>query len=392
MAEKLLFIGGAYADIPLIQAAKRLGYRVATTGNRADAPGHQHSDEYHAVDFSDLAAVLELARRLDVGAVASGCNDFCALAAAYVAEEMGLPGHDSHAVAQIIHHKDAYRKFAIEHGIPTPAARGFSNADDALDWMRSQRFPLIIKPVDLGSGRGISVAESIPDAEAMLETAFALSKAKRVVVEEFIEGSRHGLSAFLCKGKVVFSFFDNEHYHLNPYLVSGASTPGVVPASARAVLLGEAERIASILKLKDGIFHVQFILRGGQPFIIEICRRPPGDLYVSLVSHATGIDYPAWIINAAVGRDCGELTHVEPRGFHVRHCIMGDREGVFSGIAFDASIEANIIGKSIISKPGEQVLDALTHRFGIVFLQFSSMAEMLDKTERMQSLIRAEVQ
>jgi hypothetical protein len=42
-------------------------------------------------------------------------------------------------------------------------------------------------------------------------------------------------------------------------------------------------------------------------------------------------------------------------------------------------------------KAGDKVVDFLTQKFGIVFLQFSSMAEMKQKTENMQDLIRVEL-
>lgn len=388
---KMLLIGGAYADIPMILAARKLGYHVATTGNRPDAPGHGYSDEYHQADLSDPDAMLKLARRLNVSAVVPGCNDFCALSASYVAEHMGLPGNDPHEVAQIIHHKDAYREFALANGIPTPMARGFTSIESALEWIRPLQCPIIIKPVDLGSGKGISVARGLQEAGIALANAFTVSKAGRVVVEEFLEGSRHGFSAFLRDRKVVFAFFDDEHYYKNPYLVSAASTPGSVAAEVRTSLVEEAEKIAAKLQLNDGIFHVQFILHEGRAFIIEICRRPPGDLYVSLVSHATGVDYPSWIVKAAAGMDCSDLKQAEPIDFFTRHCIMAEREGTLAGIEFDADIEENIIEKKIFCSPGDRIADALVQRFGIVFLRFSSMEEMHEKTRKMETLIRVKV-
>ncbi|NIV10430.1 MAG: phosphoribosylglycinamide synthetase, partial [Aliifodinibius sp.] len=76
---------------------------------------------------------------------------------------------------------------------------------------------------------------------------------------------------------------------MNPYLVSAASTPGIVPENAVKDLCRQSEKIAALLSLGTGIFHIQFILKENKPYVIEICRRAPGDLYVSLVKHATGV-------------------------------------------------------------------------------------------------------
>jgi biotin carboxylase len=391
LKKKLLIAGGGYADIPLIEAGKALGFHVITSGSRADDLGHRYSDECHLEDFSNERAMLRLAESLRVDAICACCNDFSALTAAYVAEKMGLPGHDPYETAQIIHHKDRYRQFAFEHDIPSPKASGYQSVEEALSEIEQFRLPLIVKPVDLTGGKGISTVRKSEDAKAALELAFDRSRAKRVVVEEFIDGTRHGLSAFVRDGKVVFHFNDNEHYYLNPYLVSAASTPGDTPPEAVKILCQSAEKIVSLLQLKTGIFHIQYILRGGEPFIIEICRRAPGDLYTRFVQHATGVDYPAYIVRSAAGMDCSDLNQALPRGYFTRHCVMTSRNGTVKDVHVDSSVQANLIDQFMWWKNGDKIDDYLTQKLGIVFLRFDTQAEMLEKTANMQDLIRAEL-
>ncbi len=389
--KKLLIAGGGYADIPLIQAGKALGYHVITSGNRKEDLGHCYSDECRLADFSDEAAMLRLAQDARIDAICACCNDFSALSSAYVAQEMGLPGHDPVAVASIVHHKDRYREFARCHGIASPTAHGFDTPGTALAGLADFRFPVIVKPVDLTGGKGIAKASGMSEAAAAVAAAFRLSRAKRIVIEEFVEGTRHGISTFVRDGKVIFHFNDNEYYFQNPYLVSAASVPGTVAPTVVAHLIETIERIVSLLGLKTGIVHVQYIVnREGQPVIIEICRRAPGDLYVRLVQHATGIDYSAYIVRAAAGLDCSGLKQVEPRGFFTRHCVMTSRPGIVRDLVFDPSIYDNIVDRYLWWKPGDVITDVLTQKLGIVFLRFASMDEMVTKTEKMQELIRAE--
>lgn len=388
----MLIAGGGYADIPLILSAQKLGYYVITSGNRPDDLGHQYSDEYCPADYSDPEAIYTLARSLNISAICACCNDFSALSAAYSAERLGLPGHDPFRIAKIIHHKDKFRQFARENGIPSPLAMSFANREDAFNDIGKLSLPVIVKPVDMTGGKGISIVREISEAASALEKAFSISRMNRVVVEEFITGSRHGFSTFLVDGRVVFYFSDNEHYFINPYLVSAASTPSIVPKYIEEKLCAESERIASILSLKTGIFHIQHILKENNPFIIEICRRAPGDLYIKLVEHATGVDYPAWIVKAATGLQCNGLTQAEPKGFFTRHCVMSAEPGRVTNITFDTSIEKNIIDKFMWWKKGDLISDYMTTKFGIVFLKFESMEEMMEKTERMQDLIKVETE
>lgn len=389
--KKLLIAGGGYADIPLIKAAKKLGYHVITSGNRPGELGHKESDEYHAADFSDPEAMLELAINLKIDAICSCSNDFSATSSAYVAECLGLPGHDTYETAQLIHHKDSYREFALSSGIPTPKARGFDDIKSALLAIKGFQLPVIVKPVDLTGGKGISKINDISEVKQALEKAFAISKSKRIIIEEFVVGSRHGFSAFLREGKVVFHFSDNEHYYLNQYMVSAASTPSVVPAEVIDLLIHQTEKIASLLSLKTGVFHVQFILHDNQPIIIEICRRPPGDLYTQFVEHATGVDYASWIVKSSAGLDCSSLSQKEVNGFMVRHVVMAGQIGRLKGIVIDSDIKKNIIDEFMWWKSGDPIDNYLTAKFGIVFFKFDSMEEMLCKVDNLQSLIHASV-
>lgn len=391
--KRLLIAGGGYADIPLIQGAKRLGFYVITSGNRPLDLGHRYADESCLADFSDETAMLEVARKLRVDAVCACCNDFSAISAAYVAEYLGLPGHDSYEITKQIHHKDRFREFMRLNGLASPRAEGFDDVASACEAIIGRfKFPVIVKPVDLTGGKGISTVPRPDLAREALDAAFAVSRAKRVVVEEFIVGSRHGLSTFIRDGRVVFYFSDNEHYFRNPFLVSAASAPGNVPKDVVRKLQTDIEKISALLGLEDGLVHVQYILCGNEPVIIEICRRAPGDLYVRFVEHATGVDYGAAIVSASAGMDFRNMKQAEPQGYFTRHCVMSERRGKVSGVEFDASIEANVIDKFMWWQNGDRIDNPLTQKFGIVFLKFGSMAEMLNKTDRMQELIRVKAE
>jgi len=332
--------------------------------------------------------MLELARRLRIDAVCPCCNDFSAITAAFVAERMGLPGHDSFETTLRLHHKDRYRAFATANGIASPAAIGSTSAAEAMSAIDQLRFPILVKPVDLSGGKGISRVEDRSRLAAALDAAFAVSKSKRVVVEELLEGTRHGFSAMLRDGKVVFYFADNEHYYLNPYLVSAASTPTCLPDAAVSSLIEQSETIARLMQLGTGIFHVQLILHRGEPVIVEVCRRAPGDLYIKLVELATGVDYPLQIVRAATGDNLDDLTQHPVTGCYTRHCIMGDQAGILKDVVFDDSIKGNIVEKMLWWDAGGRVTDVLTDKHGIVFLEFADRDEMIQTTERLQELIR----
>lgn len=401
----MLLLGGGHAEIPLIQAAQSLGWYVITTGNAREGLGHPYADKNVFADFSDKDAMLELARSEGVQAVCSGCNDFALLSTVYVCEKLGLPGHDSYATSLEIHHKDKYRALATRLGIPTPRALVVRSAADFEAAIAQLSFPIIVKPVDLTGGKGIHRAANADEARTAYKDACSRTRQDHIVVEEFVQGTNHGFSAMLVKGKVAFAFADNEQYYINKYMVSGANSPSTSSGKTLAMLREYSERIAQELHLVDGILHIQYIERAdGTPVIIEICRRPPGDLYIKFVKYATGIDYPRFIVMAETGEDISSIADVPTQGFWLRHCIMADCqagertasgdicEGIVRDVTFAFEIQGNIVEKFLWYKPGEVITDKLTYKAGIVFFKFDSLAEMQDKTTRMTELAKIMVE
>ena len=170
--KKMLMLGGSHAEIPMIQAARKLGYYVITTGNQADGLGHPFGDAYINCDFSNKEAITELAREQKVDAICSGCNDFAYLSAAYACEKLELPGHDDYETALRIHHKDKYRALADELGIVTPKAYKCSGSAKLSEACERLSFPVIVKPVDLTGGKGMQRCENKELVEEAYEIDF----------------------------------------------------------------------------------------------------------------------------------------------------------------------------------------------------------------------------
>ena len=199
--ESVLVVGGSHSEIPLIRAAKRQGLRVITTGNRPDDLGHRHADAYEPSDYSDPDEVLAVAQRNRVSYVVSSCNDFAAITTAYVCDRLGLPGHDSHETTLEIHHKNRFKALAARLGLSVPQSGEVHSQQEALSVALSIGYPVIVKPVDLTGGKGISVCADPSEVAQAFASAIRLSRQPYVLVEEFVEGSRHGFTALLSRGQ-----------------------------------------------------------------------------------------------------------------------------------------------------------------------------------------------
>jgi biotin carboxylase len=376
----LLLLGGGHAEIPLVDAAKEMGWFVTTTGNNPGAPGHQLADRYEPCDFSDAVSVLSVAKSIDCDAVCSGANDFAALSAAYVAEKMELPGHDPLAVAKIVHEKHRFMVMANEIGLSVPLSYEVKNHDEASDAVDAINGKVLIKPVDLTGGKGVQEIKnetSLLDAVSELEK---LSRQNKFLVQEFVSGTGHAAFAFIIDGVVEVLLFDDEHYYADPYSVGAASFPTSVEEPIQKNVLEDLQAFANHLDLVDGLLHAQFIVANGRHYLIDVCRRAPGDLYLDFAAQATGMQVSQMILNGETG-----MT-IERRGVGpsenplVRHCVVAEHKGV------NISLSSGIKGGQLITYyplagTGKMIEDPFRDKIGIALIEFSSESDMKVFTE-----------
>ncbi len=392
--KKMLILNGGHSELTLIEEAQKLGYYVITSGNRPDLIGQTRSDKYIFGDYSDPELMLALAKENEIDAVCSCANDFGAITAAYIAEKMGLPGHDSYETTRMLHQKDGFKSYARRMNLQSPISDIYTDFLQALQHENRYEYPLIVKPSDLTGGKGVCRVDNAREYEKAVRYAFERSRKKSIVVERFVEGSYHSLSTFLVDRKVIAYYSDNEYSFVNPYFVDTSAGPADDAERVASILIREAERVAEDLQLVNGVFHMQYVMDGdGTPYIMDITRRCSGDLYPEPVEHATGIPWSKWIVMAEAGFPSDSFSE-EFTGQHCfcgRHCIMADRNGTAEDVIIHPDLEKNIYKQILWWKPDDLIYDYQVEKLGILFLEYDSYEEMKDKVSRIKELVRVKV-
>jgi biotin carboxylase len=319
--KRILILGGSHSELPLIQAAKKLGLYVITAGNIL-GNGHLEADEYHLLDYSDKELILNFVKQNRIDYICFGAHDLSIITTTFIAEYLGLKNFDDYQTTQILHHKDKFKKLAYTHKLNTPKALWFTQKN-TID-ISSLEFPLIIKPTDMGGGKGISVINSKDKLQDAINLAFQYSKCKHIIIEEFFEGSLHSFSTFIVDKKVKFYHSDNEYpCPNNPYGVCASLAPADHFETIKLQLIKEVEKIANILNLKDGLLHMQYLQNNDTFTIVEYTRRMPGDLYNIPVEMRTSFPYAKNIILGAIGQPL-ILDFKDTNKIVSRYCITDD--------------------------------------------------------------------
>lgn len=374
---KALLLCASHNDLGLIKALRKLGYYIIVTGKIPGLIGERFADKYIQADYSDKDLILRIARSECIDVICPCCNDFGVYTAAYVAEKLNIPGYDSYETTLMLNNKDRFKEFAKKYNIVTPQAVSFESKEEARKQLEQMAFPLIIKPTDASAGNGIHRVDCLQDGVWAIEEAFAKSRAGRIVIEPYIEGTQHGFCTFLINQKVVACCSNNEYSIINPYRVEIDTYPADNYEEVKDILVQQIEKIADILSLKDGIFHLQYIMSNGQPQIIEVMRRVLGNMYSVPANMLNNMNWDYWEVRARCGLDCNNFpVAVSQEGYFAYKTILAPDNGIIERIEIPEKYNKFLLKYVILCEEGHEVTHYQTEPIGFLFFSFSSQNEM----------------
>jgi biotin carboxylase len=300
----VLFVGAGRHQLRAIRYARERGLRVVAVDRNADALGLQAADVGEAVDFTDVAAVTEVARRHSVDGALTVSADRAVPVVAAVTAALGLPsiGPDT---AHLMTHKIAMRRRFADAGVPQPRFAAVRNVHEGKQALGRVGLPAVLKPADSGGQRGIFRLASEDDLEAHLWAALNESAADEAIVESFHEGLELNGIAIARGGEVkVLTLSDRLR---PPGIGFGVGWIHVYPASIFGDVLAEAERVAAAsvraVGLRDGIAFPQLLVSPDGVRVVEVAARIPGGQMADLVRHAVRVDLVEVALRQALGAE-----------------------------------------------------------------------------------------
>ncbi|MCR4789294.1 MAG: ATP-grasp domain-containing protein, partial [Lachnospiraceae bacterium] len=377
---KVLLLNASHNDLGLIRGLKKLGFYIVVTGNTPGLVGEQYCDKYIRADYSDKELILKISKEEKIDRICACCNDFGVYTASYVAEKLGLPGYDPDETTCAINNKDKFKKLTEELGIISPKTRSFTDIEKAksfIDSMGSEDYPLIIKPSDASAGNGITKVNDRSEAYEAVSYAFDTCRNGTIVIEQYIEGTQHGFCTFLVDKKVRAICSNNEYSIINPYRVEIDTFPADNWEEASKILIPEIEKIADRLNLIDGIFHLQYIMSDGKPYIIEAMQRAIGNMYSVLADRLNGIEWDYWEAKAKCGISCKDFpVSPEQKGFFAYKSVMADSNGRIDKITIPEEYGEFLFDKCMIRDVGDEITNYRSQMIGLLFFEFPSKEKM----------------
>ncbi|MGE4314127.1 MAG: phosphoribosylamine--glycine ligase [Pseudobdellovibrionaceae bacterium] len=193
----------------------------------------------------------------------------------------------SAAAARLEGSKGFMKDLCKKYDIPTAAYGRFTQKNAAMEFIRSQNLPIVIKADGLAAGKGVIIAQSLTEAEETLDdmlvgNAFG-DAGSSVVVEQFLDGEEVSFFA-LSDGAHVVSFASAQDHKRAFDNDEGPNTGGMGAYSpARGGIWNEAleaEVMETIIQPTvaameaegapfNGVLYAGLMIMKGKPYLIE---------------------------------------------------------------------------------------------------------------------------
>jgi len=244
-----------------------------------------------AVSPDDIEALADLAQEQNIGLTIVGPEAPLVAGIVDHFESKGLPCFGPNAAAAQLEGSKAFTKdFLARHNIPTADYQNFTELEPALDYIREQGAPIVIKADGLAAGKGVIVAMTLAEAEAaatdMLEGGSFGDAGECIVVEEFLDGEEASFIV-ITDGDTVLPLATSQDHKARDEGDTGPNTGGMGAYSPAPVVTPEIEQrimnevINPTLEgmRVDGNTYLGFLYAGlmimadGTPKVIEFnCR------------------------------------------------------------------------------------------------------------------------
>lgn len=196
----------------------------------------------------------------------------------------------SKGAAQLEGSKAFTKDFLKKHNIPTAAYETFTETAAAIDYIKANGAPIVIKADGLAAGKGVIVAQSEAEAIATVEDMLAGNKfgeaGSRVVIEDFLVGEEASFIA-MVDGSNILPMATSQDHKARDDGDQGPNTGGMGAYSPAPVVTDEVyQRIMEQVieptvqgMASDGHPYTGFLYAGlmispdGQPSVVEFnCR------------------------------------------------------------------------------------------------------------------------
>lgn len=387
---KALVLCGGLPQIALINELKSRGITTILADRNENVKARAYADQFYQVSVLDVAAVRAVAVEEKVDFLITVCADQVLQVVAQIAEELGLPWYIDYQTAENVSKKSYMKKIFWENGVPTTQYVILDRLEK--DKIAHLRYPIIVKPVDAYSSRGVCKVTNMDELRAAFDVAVNISRTKTAIVEEFAEGDEITVDVYVEDGKAHVLCLSNidKIGEDGKFIINRSRIPADVSADIAAQIADTAQKIATAFGLKNTPMLVQLISDGKRISVVEFCARTGGGIKFLMIKKNSGFDVVKAVVDLTLGikPHVGEIKKAEKLTVNE---FVYCKKGVLASVEGFEELLANgtIAEHSIFKQPGTAFDEIRSSGDRLAY--FSIEADSIEELKRRHALVNAAI-
>jgi phosphoribosylamine-glycine ligase len=297
---KILVLAGGSDQIALIKELKKRNHEVVLVDYFQNPPAKLYADKHIIENTLDAEIVKKIALSENAQLITTACTDQALLTVAKVSEELSLPCYISYQTALNVTNKAYMKKVLLYNNIPTARYVIVDSAN--LKTINKFEFPVVVKPVDCNSSKGVKKVHNADELSNALKDAISFSRTKTAIVEEFKEGIEISADFYIENDnvKILSVTGSNKIKNTNSFTITQSFYP-VVSSEKGYQILEIGQQIANAFNLRNTPLLIQLIEKDGNFNVIEFSARMGGGSKYKLIEVLSGVDIMRTYVDLILG-------------------------------------------------------------------------------------------
>lgn len=342
--QKLLILGSkSRAIIEMIAEAKNRGmYTIITDNNPVEkAPNKLLADEFWMISTTDTDTLEKKCIESKVTAVICGISQFNTTRTLDLCERLGLKHYATPESWHYTVNKRDFKNLCRKHGVPV-SKDYFVSKIPTENELNKIEFPVVVKAINLGGGRGMTYCNNKDDVLRGCEVARTMSGRDDIIIEKKMIGREYAAWYVMAKGEVkLLSFcamvsqtgFPGHFYsvttsctdrktqfleEINPYFINAIKDAGC----------------------KEGLCWIEMMVDedDNHLYVLEMGYRLSGDMIALPFCKTYGFNSYSWLIDIACGIEHGVADlptggGCKENGYAVSYVLWSRDSGIISEIS-----------------------------------------------------------
>lgn len=297
-----MIFGAGINQLELIRESRKLGVTSVVVDPSPEPPGKAEADHFYQVDGKDYETTKAIALMHNIDGIVTGQMEKPMRLMAKLASELGYIFHSPEVVERSLN-KWLMKQAFLKNSVPCAEALLFSKDDEiSAERLTGFTFPLIIKPKDAFSSRGVYKVDSFNELIAHLDESRSFASDGDILIEEFLEGKEFSVESITYKGKTTIVQFTEKFITPFPNTVEiGHLQPAPLADNEKAEVERVVKAAIEAIGIDNSASHAEVMITSQGIKMIEIGARLGGDFIASYLTKAsTGVSMDRAAIQVAL--------------------------------------------------------------------------------------------